>query len=479
MTADSHPMAATALPLCVDLDGTLTPVDTLHESLLAMTRQSPEVLLRVPGWLARGKTEFKRQVAARASVDAALLPYRGALLEWLRAERASGRRLVLATASNHATADAVAAHLQLFDEIVATDDSGENLSGEDKRRALVARYGDKGFDYVGNDAVDEAVWKSARQAIVVGSPALAARAATLAEPGPVFASTPPTLKTWMQAARLYQWVKNLLVFVPVLLAHGVGQPAVMLDAALAFVAFGFCASSVYLINDLFDLEADRRHKRKRFRPFASGALSAKHGVVVAIVLLAMAITIAVLVNGRFCAVLASYYVITWAYSLELKRRAIVDVMVLAGLYTTRIIAGAAATSIPLSFWLLAFSIFLFLSLGIVKRYTELDDARQAGRIAGRGYSAEDLQLLVSLGTSAGYSAIVVMALYVNSADSMALYRHSKGLWLICPLMLFWISRVWLLTTRGQMPDDPVIFALRDRVSLMIVVMVGIVVAIAI
>lgn len=267
--------------------------------------------------------------------------------------------------------------------------------------------------------------------------------------------------------------------VPALLAHSITQPVVLINVVLAFLAFGLCASSVYLVNDLFDLAADRRHKRKRLRPFASGALSAKSGVLVAALLLAGAVAVAALVNGRFCAVLAGYYVCTFAYSFRLKREALIDVVMLAGLYTSRIIAGAAAAWVPLSFWLLAFSMFLFLSLGIVKRYTELDDARQADKIAGRGYSVSDLQLLQSLGTAAGYSAIVVMALYINSADSQALYQHSKGLWLICPLMLFWISRVWLLTTRGQMHDDPIIFALRDRVSLTIMLMICAVVVISI
>lgn len=470
--------AQRAIPLCVDLDGTLTPVDTLHESLLALAKQSPRALFAVPGWLAQGKAAFKREISARVGIDASTLPYHAPLLDWLRSEQRSGRQLVLATASNTATAQAVAAHLGLFSDVIATDD-GENLSGEGKRRALVARFGERGYDYVGNDHVDEAVWQSARQAIVVGSPALAARAAALAEPGPVFAPARASLRLWIKAMRLYQWVKNVLVFVPALLAHGITQPAVLLNAVLAFIAFGLCASSVYLVNDLFDLAADRRHKRKRFRPFASGALTARSGVIAAGLLLAGAITIAALVNPLFCAVLALYYGVTWTYSLVLKRKALVDVMTLAGLYTVRIIAGAAATQIAPSFWLLAFSMFLFLSLGIVKRYTELDDAREGTAPAGRGYGAGDLPLLQSLGTASGYSAIVVLALYVNSADSQALYRHWQGLWLICPLLLFWISRIWMLTTRGRMHDDPIIFALRDRISLAVIALAGVVVALSI
>ncbi len=473
-------MNSAAPPLCVDLDGTLTPVDTLHESLLGLARQSPAALLALPGWLARGKAAFKQELAARVDFDAASLPYRQDLLEWLRQERATGRRLVLATAADRTIGEAVARHLELFDEVIASD-GADNLSGDGKRRALVARFGEKGFDYAGNDTVDVAVWTSARHAIVVGNKALLERARRVAETGQVFAGAAPSLRLWIKEARLYQWVKNLLVFVPAILAHAIAQPPVLVATLLAFLAFGLCASSVYLINDLLDLQADRQHRFKRQRPFASGALSAGSGVLVAALLLYAAIAIALLVNGAFCAVLAAYYVCTWAYSLRLKRAALIDVVMLAGLYTLRLIAGAAAAGVAASFWLLAFSIFLFLSLGIVKRYTEVAEDHKAGRVAGhgRGYSAADLPLLMSLGTAAGYCAIVVMALYVNSPESQALYRHARGLWLICPMMLFWISRIWLMTTRGLMHDDPIIFALRDRVSLLIFGAVAAVVALSV
>lgn len=467
-----------AIPICVDLDGSLTPVDTLHELLLALARQSPAALLAAPRWLAAGKAGFKHELGRRVALDAATLPYHAELLDWLRAQQRSGRRLVLATASNVATAQAVAAQLGLFAEVIASD-AGDNLAGEAKRRALVARFGERGYDYVGNSRVDEAVWRSARRAIVVGSPALAARAAVLAQAGPVFAPPAASLQQWVRALRLYQWVKNLLVFVPAVLAHGITDATLLRSTALAFFAFGLCASSVYLVNDLLDLAADRRHARKRFRPFASGSLTARSGLIGAALLLLATASVAAQVNALFCAVLALYYSVTCAYSLALKRKAIVDVMTLAGLYTLRIIAGAAAAMILPSFWLLAFSMFLFLSLGIVKRYAELDDLPEGGAPAGRGYGAGDLPLLQSLGTASGYSAIVVMALYVNSTDAQALYRHWQGLWLICPLLLFWISRVWLLTARGQMHDDPILFTLRDRSSLAVIALSGLIVLLSI
>jgi 4-hydroxybenzoate polyprenyltransferase len=473
----SHP---DPIPLCVDLDGTLTPIDTLHETVLALAKTSPMSLLALPGWVAQGRARLKARISDRARIEVDSLPWNEPLLAWLREQRASGRRLVLATAADRRIATAVAGHLGLFDEVIATD-AGHNLSGEAKRAALVARFGERGFDYIGNDTVDLKVWASARQALVVGDAALAARAAQVAAPGPVFAAPQPTVRAWIKAARLYQWVKNLLIFLPALLGHRIDEPDVLAPAVMAFVAFGLCASSVYLFNDLFDLAADRRHKRKRRRPFASGLLPARRGVIAGALLFAGAVAIAIAVGWQFCAVLALYYAVTWAYSLRLKRRAILDVMTLAGLYTVRIIAGGAATGVTVSFWLLAFSMFIFLSLAIVKRYAELADAGRAapGLAAGRGYGAADLPLLLALGTASGYAAVVVMALYIHSPESARLYGDAQPLWLTCPLLLYWISRVWLLTTRGRMHDDPILFAIRDRASLAVIAAIGVIVLFAV
>jgi 4-hydroxybenzoate polyprenyltransferase len=280
---------------------------------------------------------------------------------------------------------------------------------------------------------------------------------------------------------LHQWIKNTLVFLPALLAHAILDRQILRGSVLAFVAFGLCASSVYLINDLFDLDADRAHPRKRRRPLAAGVISARAGLRVSALLLLAAALTAIAVNPIFAAVLSCYYVLTWAYSVRLKRVALLDVIVLATLYTIRIVAGAAATGVPLSFWMLAFSVFIFLSLGFVKRYAELEGARRDGQASdsGRAYNAGDLPLIMSLGTAAGYSAIVVIALYINSTDSQTHYRYHQLLWLICPLMLFWISRAWMLTARGRMHDDPVVFAVRDRVSLFTLGLLVLIIAISI
>jgi 4-hydroxybenzoate polyprenyltransferase len=453
------------VPLCVELDGALTPVDTMHESILQMLRHAPALLLAMPLWRARGKAVFNAEVGKRAWISAVSLPYRADVLAWIGAARILGRRVILVAGADRQLAEAVAAHLGVFDEVISVDE-GRHRSNEAKRLALVARFGERGFDYVsGRD--NAVVWPAAREVTVIGSKASIATARRVTT---VAATSPqPRLLTpaWLRAMRLHQWVKNALVFLPALLAHQILKPQILLTSVLAFIAFGLCASSVYFVNDLMDLPSDRDHPRKRLRPFAAGVLSAKSGLIGAALLFAGAAIMATHLNWKFGAVLGGYYVLTWAYSLRLKRAALVDVMTLAGLYTIRIIAGAAATGIPLSFWLLAFSVFMFLSLGIVKRYAELDDLRKAGNehSHGRGYSASDLALLTALGIASGYSAIIVIAFYINSAESQVLYHHSKPMWLICPLMLYWISRIWLLTTRGFMHDDPVVFALRDRVSL--------------
>jgi 4-hydroxybenzoate polyprenyltransferase len=379
-----------------------------------------------------------------------------------------------------AGAQAIASHLNLFDEIASTEDY-QGTGSQRRRSALVARFGERGFDYAGSDAADRIVWDAARRAIIVGDARIGRGIDHNTAVEVTFGEPKVSLRTWIRAMRLHQWAKNVLILVPAMLAHVILQPHVLMEGVLAFLAFGLCASSVYIVNDLFDLAADRQHPRKRHRPFAAGLISARRGLRVAIVLFIAAACIAVFVGPRFVAVLAGYYALTWAYSLRLKRLPLLDVMMLAGLYTLRIIAGAAAMGIPLSFWLLAFSVFMFLSLGFVKRYAELNDTLKAGQLLGhsRGYGATDLPLIMNLGTASGYCAIVVMALYINSADSQSLYQHHKPLWLICPLMLFWISRVWIVTTRGAMHDDPVIFALRDRVSVLILVALGVIVLVSV
>lgn len=457
--------------LVVDLDGTLIKTDLLAETFSRFLIEQPFRFFKLLVWLAEGKSALKSRLAESTSIDVASLPYNEELLSWLRAEKAQGRRVVLATASHRLLAEQVAVHLDLFDEVLATDGI-TNLKASAKRDALVCRYGEQGFEYVGNDWSDVTVWQSAAKAHVVSNSAsLIEKVRSYGNLGVVMGDgKPPLAVALFKAMRPHQWMKNLLVFIPLLAAHQYMHVASVMQALLAFVVFGLTASSVYLLNDLVDVVDDRHHARKRHRPLASGNLSLLNGWAAWLVMLLFAFLLAGPVGDmpwRFMASLALYFVLTIAYSLRLKQAPIVDVLILATLYTLRIIAGAAAIAVPLSFWLLLFSMFVFLSLAFIKRYSELRAAREAGKVGilrGRGYDPQDLELVSSLGSSAGYTAVLVLALYVQDAHTASLYATPQLIWLACPLLLYWISRAWLIAHRGNMHDDPIVFALRDRVS---------------
>lgn len=454
------------VPLCVDLDGTLVRTDLLVESWFAHLKHSALLTLLTPFWLIIGKARLKHEIAQRADLDVHSLPYHSAFLEYLRDQHRQGRELVLTTASHEKYAKQVAAHLGIFNEVMASNRQ-TNFSGAGKRRLLVKRFGEGGFDYAGNSHADIEIFPHARRAILV-DPELGVEqtAKKFGNVERVFCHEPSGFAAYVRAMRPHQWIKNLLVFVPLAAAHELGNLALLGQTILAFVAFGLCASSVYLLNDLLDLPADRAHTRKRSRPFASGAASVKVGVSLIPLLLAAAVGIAAVLPTAFLAALAGYYISTLAYSLWLKGKVLVDVMVLAGLYTLRILAGAAAVAITPSFWLLAFSMFLFLSLAMVKRYSELLDLMGAGKNAakGRGYEVTDLATVQSLGAAGGYCAVLVLALYINSDDVRINYARPEMIWLLCPLLLYWISRMWQRAGRGEMHDDPIVFALKDRIS---------------
>ncbi|MBH1477511.1 UbiA family prenyltransferase [Stenotrophomonas maltophilia] len=455
--------AAHGRALCVDLDGTLLDSDILYESLLVLLARNPLYLILLPFWLLQGKAVLKRRIAARAAVDPRHLPYNTRVLELLR--DTPQRPRVLCTASDQLLVAPIAAHLGLFEQVIASDGQ-RNLSGARKAQALVDAFGERGFDYAGNGTVDLPVWARASGAWVVNNgPPLASAAARHTQvlghwPGP------SRLQAWVKALRPHQWLKNLLVFVPLLTAHRFLEATAVADALLAFAAFSLCASGVYVLNDLLDLGADRRHPRKRLRPFAAGRLPLLHGLFAGPLLTLCGLAIGLACSPSFATVLLGYYALTLGYSLRLKRVVMLDVVLLAGLYTLRIIGGTVAIGAELSFWLLAFSMFIFLSLALLKRYTELHSvlARGNTRADGRGYDVEDLPLLQSLGAAAGYCAVLVMALYINSPDSVELYRNPKLLWFICPILLYWVSRTWVIAHRGKMHDDPIVFAATDRVS---------------
>jgi 4-hydroxybenzoate polyprenyltransferase len=457
---------AETVALCVDLDGTLVYTNTLHEAFLA-TVADIHTLLAVPLWLWTGKARLKQELARRARIDPTLLPYNERLLTYLREQKCAGRYLVLVTAADRSIAEAVNAHLGLFDEIIASD-GNRNLRGAEKARALVERFGVRGFSYAGNDRTDLAVWREAASAVLVNAPARVARTATAVLPVDLRIDKQ---KTWgialLKALRPYQWVKNLLVFVPIITANAFSDLASWFQAILLFMAFCAVASSIYLLNDLTDLEADRQHPRKKTRPFANGMLSIAVGAALVPVLFFVGLFL-VGMSGAIWLLLL-YTIISIAYSLWLKEFPLVDVFVLASLYTLRLFAGGEATGHPVSLWLLAFSSFFFLSLAIMKRASELMVQQNKVQIlARRGYMPGDLQILFLMGVSASFASALVLALYVQSPEITTRYVRPTFLWGLVPSVLFWQCRVWLATSRGYMHDDPIVYAAKDWVSQIIV-----------
>ena len=458
----------TAPPLVVDLDGTLVCTDTLHEQALVLAKTQPLKTLLLPAWLMRGKAHLKQQLAQQVALDPATLPYNAPLLDWLKAEQHAGRRLVLCTAADARTAQAIAQHLGIFDEVLASDGK-TNLGAARKAERLMQRFGGHGFDYVGNSRDDLPVWQAARQAIVVNAPASVLQSAQ--EHGNVAHVIPqkaPTARDIAKMLRLHQWLKNLLLFVPLLAAHQFTQGAAWGHLLLAFFSFSLCASAVYISNDLLDLASDRLHPRKRRRPFASGAVPVAWGVVLSPLLALTSMALALAVGTHFLAWLAVYFALTCWYSVTLKRLVLLDCMTLACLYTLRIIAGGAASALALSPWLLAVSGFVFLSLSFLKRHTELRPLVERGETAaahGRGYIAQDAALVQMFGIAAGYASAVVLALYLHGNTVQLLYRQPHAILVTVGVLVYWISWMWLQSHRGEMHDDPVVFAVKDKISL--------------
>jgi 4-hydroxybenzoate polyprenyltransferase len=441
-------LSKSEVPLYIDLDGTLVATDLFWEGLVACARRNPLAVAQALPQIFSGRAAFKGAIGRIAPLDVGSLPYRDAVLLMIRDARACGRRVVLATAADRAPAEAVAKHLGLFDAVLASDGS-VNLKGSAKLEAIRIDAGGP-FDYVGDSMADRPILAAAQQGIFVGSPASA------------------RMRAAVRLMRPQQWAKNLLVFVPSIVAHEIAQPRIAQSSVEAFVAFCLCASGTYAIKDVFDVEVDRTHPTKSRRPVAAGQLEFFHALLLGTVLLSAGVLLsAVALPPLFVALLGGYVATTLAYSLWLKRVALVDVLTSAALYGFRVIGGALAASVPVSPWLLGFAGFLFLSLAFVECYAELGLWRALGKMpaGGLGYTLDDVSLVGSFGTASAYLAVLVLALYVGSPGVRQLYTRPESLWLLSPLMLFWISRVWLLAHRGQLRgDDPLVFALRDPVS---------------
>lgn len=463
---------ATRPMLVVDLDGTLVRSDMLYESFWSGFARDWRTPLAAVAGLRHGKAALKARLAALGAPDPATLPYAPEVLAEIHAWRDAGGRVALVTAADQAIADAVARHLDLFDEVHGSNGT-INLKGDAKAAFLRERYG-TAFTYIGDSAADLPVWRQAEAAMTVGlHPALRARVEALRPEARHLAPPRPLLPAALRAMRPHQWFKNALIFFPMVAAHDFNGPA-LAQTILAVIAFSLVASSVYLLNDLLDIASDRAHPRKRLRPLASGALPLKAGMALIPILLLAGVGVALLLPPVFLLVLAGYYGITVAYSLWFKRKPIIDIALLASLYTLRVIAGGAATGIALSVWLLAFSTFLFFALAAVKRQAELVDMAQRGvtEAAGRGYGVSDLGVVTQMATASGFVAVLVLMLYLNDPEVLTLYHHPLLLWAACLVLLYWISRMVLVASRGKMDDDPTVFAARDRISLISVALIG-------
>ncbi len=451
--------------LVVDLDGTLLRSDMLYESFWTAFGRNWKVAFISAAALAQGRARLKRRLAKLARLEVATLPYDRKVRDYVTAWRARGGRTALVTASDQSIAEAIAAHLGIFDEVHGSD-GARNLKGEEKAAFLTRRFGKGGYTYMGDSGADLPVWRDAARAVTVNaSSSLRERAEQAAPATEHLATVPNNISPYLRALRPHQWLKNVLVFLPILAGHHLDLPTV-LKAVLAFAAYSVIASSVYVMNDLFDLNADRAHPRKCKRPFASGAVPLSHGMVMAATLLFAGAVLALLVGPPFFLVVCIYFALTTAYSLHLKRQIILDICVLASLYTMRIVAGGVATGVPLSVWMLAFSIFFFLSLAAVKRQAELVDSLERGTLKarGRGYHVDDLPIITMIAIASGYVSAMVLVLYVNSPEVSDLYETPSMLWGIGAVLLFWISRTVMVTSRGEMHDDPVVYAARDRLS---------------
>lgn len=464
-------------PLYVDLDGSLLATDSFHEGLVLAAASKPWLLFAFPAWLTLGKAPFKARVAAAAHLDPTTLPYRDSVVAHVKAARDAGRRVILATGAAAPVAEGVARHLGLFDAVLSSSET-ENLTGA-RKLAAIERHAGGPFQYLGNSAKDLPVWRRATAALTADAPAnvLATLEREGIRPTIVAPRSAPALAKWLRAIRVHQWAKNLLMFVPAFTAHVWLDPTVLSRLVVAFFAFSLLASSIYLINDMVDLANDRSHASKRHRPFAAGTLPILHGALLVPVLILTSLLLAARLPTGFQLLVATYLVSTTLYSFWLKRVVALDTVLLASLYTIRIAAGGAAIAVTVSPWLFAFSMFLFLSLALIKRAAELLAMTPGGdlSIKGRGYRVTDLDAVVSLGSASAYASVVVLTLYVNgSAEARTLYQRPALLYLICPILLYWVTRMWILARRGEVREDPVVFAIRDRVSYLVLMAMGLV-----
>lgn len=452
--------------LFVDMDGTLVRTDVFVEAILKLIKKNPLNIFKLLLWGLKGRAVLKSRVARASKIDPHFLPYEEAMVSYIKEQKALGRKIILATASHWTYAKRVADHLGLFDDVIGSS-AKKNLKGRRKLSEIQNRLGGTPFAYAGDSPADRPIWDAAASAIHVNARETDVRSTQARNAcEKVISSRKSVFGAFIKEMRLHQWAKNVLIFVPILTGHSYFNTGSLVQAGLAFACFSLCASGVYFLNDLLDLEADRQHTRKRSRPLASGDLPIFNGLMGAVGLPVAAFVMAgLMLPLAFFGVLAIYYLITNLYSFYLKRVSTADVMTLAVLYTMRVVAGGAATGIVLSSWLMAFSVFIFVSLAYLKRYIEVSALEEEKKsAAGRGYSVSDRETMFGLGIANTTAAVLVLALYINSEEVAGLYASPQVLWLLCFLLLYWTNRTWVGARRGKIADDPVVFAIKDKVS---------------
>lgn len=451
------------MPLFVDLDGTLIKSDLSFESLIMLLRRNLLYLLLLPFWLLQGRASFKSRIAQRVDLDTSHQAFNQEFLEFLNAEKRQGRSLILISASSQKYVDDIAKQSGLFDRSIGSSDS-YNMKGRSKLQHIRELIGDQSFAYAGNSSADVPLWEAASEVIKVNCPDDIYHANSESQTTLEFDSPAHWRGQLWRALRPHQWMKNGLIFVPLVLAHRVDEVSLIFNAFFAFISFSLCASSVYLLNDLLDLESDRRHPVKKLRPLAAGTLSLPIGILATPLLLIAAFSLALLLPSDFSLMLLAYWLLTLLYSLYLKRVFLLDVITLSLLYTQRLIAGAAAVSVVASPWLLAFSLSLFLGLALVKRTTEVQDAKDDENVPGRAYNGGHRSLLTITGMSANFAAVLVFAFYIYAPETSELYSTPAILWGVCALLLFLLLRVWQRALQGNLEHDPVLFAVSDLPS---------------
>jgi 4-hydroxybenzoate polyprenyltransferase len=445
------------LPICVDLDGTLLKTDLLCEAIIQLIKRNPFHLFKIFGWRLKGKAFFKSKVAEYIPIKSQFLPYNQKVLNFLEQASKNAHPLFLATGAPKVYAEQIANHLGCFEKVFSSDGS-RNLIKANKANSLVDFLGEKGFSYIGNSKDDIPIWKMAKDVYFVNTPMHVQKKVRLFASASVIDEQSISLSLILKQLRVYQWAKNFLLFVPLIASHSFSG---FYKASLAFLSFSFLSSAIYVMNDLCDLEADRQHPTKKNRPLASGALPIQFGLLLPLLLLPLSFALAQFLPYRFTGVLLFYLVINIGYNLVLKTRPIIDVLSLSMLYLLRILGGHVVAGVAFSPWLTTFSLFFFLSLALIKRYTECITKET---VIGRGYSASDASFISALGITSNAISILVFALYLNSNQVLKVYRSPEYLWIFIPVLFYWINRLWLKASRMQMHDDPVVFALKDRIS---------------